>query len=110
MSAGRLASAGRERGPVSAGGRGGAPPARRGVGGSAFAACCRSARSRPVVLVGRVVLPLDLTSNDLARIACRLLEHPLGTDQLGRDVLAWPDAGGPDLGRLHARRPGDGAR
>ena len=41
------------------------------------------------VLVVVALLPLDPTSNDLSqRFAGPSLEHPLGTDQLGRDVLA----------------------
>lgn len=41
------------------------------------------------VLVVVALLPLDPTTNDLTqRFAGPSLEHPLGTDQLGRDVLA----------------------
>ncbi|MEV1293923.1 ABC transporter permease [Pseudonocardia sp. NPDC049635] len=41
------------------------------------------------VLVLLALLPLDPTGNDLgARFAGPSLEHPLGTDQLGRDLLA----------------------
>jgi peptide/nickel transport system permease protein len=41
------------------------------------------------VLVALALLPLDPTTNDLSeRFSGPTLEHPLGTDQLGRDMLA----------------------
>lgn len=46
------------------------------------------------VLVLLALLPLDPTTNDLSqRFAGPSLEHPLGTDQLGRDTLARLAAG-----------------
>lgn len=46
------------------------------------------------VLVLLALLPFDPTTNDLAqRFAGPSLEHPLGTDQLGRDMLARLAAG-----------------
>lgn len=52
----------------------------------------RPLRAGAVLLLGVLVLvmmlPLDPTANDLSqRFAGPSLEHPLGTDQLGRDVL-----------------------